>query len=171
MKIARFLSLVLAVSLFLITPINGFCGLVLIEGESYTFEFASLPYNSEYSQDFVVFSYLQLSSTPSANTLFQFSVYEDSILDLPIRSETNVRSFGYLESSDATSWQDFQGVFEVEVILGMIEIEYFMASTIIGNSLYRQNFAVPIPSSCTSLIIGILLVGSIGFYNKKHFSE
>ena len=92
MKIRR---LVLFIFFVLILSISNdaFCGLVLNQGESYTFEFTSLPYHSEYSQDFVVFSYLQLSSTPSADTLFQFSVYEDSILDSPIRSETHSQSF------------------------------------------------------------------------------
>ncbi len=151
--------LFLSICAFFLTLIftnTGVCGLVLTQGESYTFEFTSLPYHSAYTEDHLAFSFVDLTLITPDAAEFRFSVYENSTEETPIRSELCKSSTGYLEPASSTSWQDLQGIFQINVINGIIELESFRAATVIGNSLYKQTFTVPIPQSGMFILVGVL---------------
>ncbi len=165
MKIPRLFIIFCVSFLSLIYTNKGFCGLVLTDGESYTFEFTSLPYGSEYMEEYFIYALIRVSSTTPDTPQFMFSVYEDSLGQSPIKSslssvdpEFGVQSIGYFDRPESSPWQDLQGVFCIDVIEGTIEIESITAAAIINDVLYQQVFPVPISSSCSILLSGILVI-------------
>ena len=177
MRIPRSLSLFFITTLYLIAPVNGICGLILTQGESYSIEFDSLSYCTEFTDERYISGLVTLSPLSLVDTSFILSIYENSINETPIRTGNyglspnfGMQGVGYLEFSNSAFWQDFQGVFYIEVLAGTVEIESFTAATIIGTSLYSQTFPVPIPSSCIFLLSGVLLIFSIRFFNTKKMS-
>ncbi len=176
MKITHSISIILAVCLVLITVNYGECGLVLTEGESYTFEFSSLPYHSDYSEETFIFGRANIAPTTPIRPQFIFSVYEDTLNELPIKSGTSgidpdfgLQSIFYFEITELAPWQDFQGIFYIEVITGEIELEAFVASTVIDNHLYKQTFTIPIPNSFLFSLSGILLIYIVRSAKKENF--
>lgn len=174
MKSSYFSSTLFAVFLSLFFASQGLCGLVLSEGDSYTFEFTSLLYDSEYTEDYFSYALIRVSSTTPEIPQFMFSIYEDSLDQSPIRSglssvdpEFGVQSVGYFNKPEFSPWQDFQGIFFIKVTEGSIELESITAAVMIGNSLYQQNFPVPIPSSFIFAISGFFLIISGKSMNKK----
>ncbi len=163
MKFSFLSSILAAVLVSLVFASQGLCGLVLNEGDSYSFEFTSLPYDSEYMEEYFLIGIVYLKPAFSVNPSYRFSIYENSLNEIPIRSEIDILDplsggFGYLEHSNSASWQDLQGVFSIEVLTGSIELESFVASTIIGTGMYSQTFNVPIPNSFIFISSGLILI-------------
>ncbi len=174
MKFSYFSSTLIIALLSLVFASQGLCGLVLTEGESYTFEFTSLPYDSEYTEDYFIYALIRVSSTTPNAPQFLFSIYEDALDQSPIKSgltsvdpDFGVQSIGYFNKPEFSPWQDLQGIFFIEVTEGSIELESLTAASVIGNSLYKQNFSVPIPSSFIFVISGFFLIISGRYMNKK----
>ncbi len=138
-------------------------GLILAEGESFTFEFQNIDVAGfEFSSTPLYFANVTLGSFLDSGESFSFSVYEDSSGDLPIRTSINSEEVHGLFSSvtmftnslSSAPWQDLQGVFKVEAIQGSIEIDSIRAATLIGDQYYEQTFSIPEPSSALLLVIG-----------------
>lgn len=138
-------------------------GLILTEGESLTFEFQDLNTTGiEFTSTYLFFAEVRLGSFLDSGESFSFSVYEDSVNDLPIRAIIRSEEVHGLFSSvsmltnslDNAPWQDLQGVFRIEALQGTIEIDSIRAETLIGNQYYGQTFSIPEPSSLALLVIG-----------------
>ena len=62
MRIPRSLSLFFITTLYLIAPVNGICGLILTQGESYSIEFDSLSYCTEFTDERYISGLVTLTS-------------------------------------------------------------------------------------------------------------
>ncbi len=143
----------------------GMCSLVLTEGESYTFEFTSLPYESEFYEGY--FDYISIIASPASSIPSTYTAYcyENSITEDPISItqgglDPNFGSTvsGRLIETISAPWKDLQGIIFIEITKGAIEFESIRAATVIGDTLYRQTLPVPIPSSCIITLSGFFLI-------------
>ncbi len=165
MKSSYLSSILATIFLSLIFASQGLCGLVMNEGETYAFEFTSLPYDSEYSEGSLSYASVVASPASSIPSTFEIFYYENSLTENPIRNrqaglDPNFGSilFGSLIDTILAPWQDLQGIVFIEVTKGSIELESIRTATVIGSSLYEQTFAVPIPNSFALIFTGFLIL-------------
>jgi len=167
----------LIILVMLLTSVSSsWAGLVLSQGDSFQFEFQSLSiFTSDPFGDppaLVAHAHFSLGSDfLHTGDSLTFSVFENSGSESELKSglfEGTASGFtgGGLSLGDLPSvpWQDFQGVVEIEVTQGSVELNSFTVETIVDSQNYKQTFAIPEPSSAALVFAGAAII-----YIRKNF--
>jgi len=142
-------------------------GEVLKQGQSYIFEFTSLPYMRPATQiDSGSFNVRFATGTFTDTDSVLLELFPQSLSDTPL-SSTFSGSGGPLDAVEIGQawtafsppfWPDLQGIARVTMLTGDAQISILRVQQIVDGGVYSQTFAVPEPSVSILSFYGATIV-------------
>jgi hypothetical protein len=140
-------------------------GVLLGPRQTYTFEFASLPYVRPAQNDSGSLIAYFAPGTFSDGESVLLEIFADALSDIPITysythsgSANPLDSVGLAEvwsSSDPPFFPDFQGIARLTMVSGDAQLDAFGVKQVISGGVYSQYFPVPEPSTPALLALGL----------------
>ncbi len=139
-------------------------GVLLGPGESYVFDFTSLPYVRPVDSETGQFTAYFAAGTFSDGESVLLEIFPDTLADAPL-SDTYTHSgpanplesvaiaFAWMSGSPPY-WPDLQGVARVTMMSGDAELLGFGVTQVIDGGVHSQYFPVPEPSSAALILLG-----------------
>lgn len=152
--------------------------LLLNTGDSYTYEFASLPGPFDFQGPMGVagLMYITLSAESlQAGNVLRLEMFEDSLALPPIVTSTitgaDPNSGGIFVSGDANAWRDRQGAIRISVLSGAAtvnQVQLFSSELggRFGVQYYSQTFA-PVPEPGTWSLLGLAGLAALGWRARR----
>jgi hypothetical protein len=153
---------------FTASGIMGFSqGTMLGPGQSYVFEFTSLPYSrpATQSDNGSIAAYFA-PGTFSDGESVEFAIYANSLADTPrIGTYTHsgpadpLAGYGFAFSwfnTDPPYFPDLQGLYRVTMLTGDAELSWFSVKQVVNGGVYSGYFPVPEPSPAALLGLGLV---------------
>ena len=159
--------------LFAASGIVGFGqGVLLGPGQSYVFEFSSLPYSRPATQHEggSVWAYF-MPGTLGAGESVELAIYANSLADTPLISTYTSSGPGSAIGCGRSWWAieppyfpDLQGLCRVTMLTGGAELSSFVVQQVVNGGVYSGYFPVPEPSAPALLGLGL---GCLAWYGRR----
>lgn len=157
----------------LITCLSGQSQVLLNTGESFIFEFASLPLDHIDSTGVVpvlLGGFGVGTSIFGTSASYRLEMFENSASEAPLMSSDFPGGLGVIGA-----WQDLQGVARVTMLNGSMQLNYFVVKVTtpgerpdpnfppINFSVYQAEFSAVVPEPTTLGLLGLIALAGLGW--------